>query len=157
MEYKTMVHISFWLFINLLIVRITADEERYFLHAKSGAKLQSYIWRPKQGEPVKALVFISHGYAELMTPYYNQLAIDGSKAGLVMFGHDHVGHGRSNGKRAQAGNIQDYVDPVIQHCREVKFKYPDAPLFIIGHSMGGLIALLTILQTQVSNFFNYSS
>ena len=132
MEYKTMAHMSFWLLINLLIVRINADEERYFLHAKSGAKLQSYIWRPKPGEPVKALGFISHGYAELMTPYYNQLAIDGSKAGLVMFGHDHVGHGRNDGKRAQAGNIQDYVDPVILHCREVKFRYPDAPLFIIG-------------------------
>ena len=88
-------------------------------------------------------------YAELLTPYYRGVAEAGAKAGFLMFGHDHLGHGRSDGKRAQAEDIGDYVEPMLGHCRKVQDQYPGLPLFIIGHSMGGLVAILSILQTQV--------
>ena len=34
-------------------------------------------------------------------PYYNQLAEAARDSGLLVFGHDHVGHGRSEGERVQ--------------------------------------------------------
>ena len=88
-------------------------------------------------------------YAERLTPYYEELALEGNKRGFFCFGHDHIGHGLSEGDRVQAGDMSDYVDPVVTHCNMVTEKYPGVPLFIVGHSMGGLIALFTVLKKQV--------
>ena len=66
-----------------------------------------------------------------------------------MFGHDHVGHGESEGERAMAGDMDEFTRPLVQHCREKVEQHPGLPLFIIGHSMGGLIALLASLSPQV--------
>ena len=88
-------------------------------------------------------------YAELLTPYYRAVAEAGAEAGLLMFGHDHLGHGRSDGQRAQIGDIGEYVGPLIHHCHLMKAQRPNLPLFIIGHSMGGLVSILSILKTQV--------
>ena len=35
---------------------------------------------------------------------------------MMVFGHDHLGHGESDGKRAYIENVDFYVDDVIQHC-----------------------------------------
>ena len=124
-------------------------EFRYPLQLDDGVRLQGYMWKPRQENSIRALVFISHGYAELLTPYYREVAEAGAEAGLLMFGHDHLGHGRSDGKRGQAKDMSDYVEPLLGHCRYVQDQYPGLPLFIIGHSMGGLVTVLSILQTQV--------
>ena len=112
-----------------------------------GRALATYTWRP-EGE-VRALVFLCHGYAERLHPYYEELAQEGNRRGFLCFGHDHVGHGVSEGERVQMSDMAEYVDPVITHCTGMAAKYPGLPLFMVGHSMGGLIALLTVLKTQV--------
>jgi len=66
-----------------------------------------------------------------------------------VFGHDHVGHGQSEGERALVGDMEELTDPVIQHCREKVKENPGVPLFIIGHSLGGLITLLASLSPQM--------
>jgi len=119
---------------------------------ESGRKISTYTWTPEGG--VRALVFLCHGYAERLTPYYGHLALEGNKRGFLCFGHDHVGHGQSGGERVQIKSMDEYVDPVVAHCSAVVKKYPGLPLFMIGHSMGGLIALLTILKTQESEMFS---
>ena len=63
-----------------------------------------------------------------------------------MFGHDHVGHGLSEGEWALVGDMGQLTEAVIQHCREKVDQYPGLPLFIIGHSLGGLITLLASLS-----------
>ena len=71
-----------------------------------------------------------------------------------MFGHDHVGHGESEGERVQISSFQEYTDPVISQCQRKKEEYPNVPLFIIGHSMGGLITLMAVLKEQDSSLFD---
>ena len=122
--------------------------EQGVLRDECGRGLATYTWRG-EGE-VTGLVFLCHGYAERLVPYYDQLAREGNKRGLLCFGHDHVGHGESEGERVQVGDMGEYVDPVITHCKTMTDKYPNTPLFIVGHSMGGLITLLTTLKTQVT-------
>ena len=88
-------------------------------------------------------------YAEHLVPGYSELAEVGKAQGFLVFGHDHVGHGQSEGERALVGDMGQLTDPVIQHCREKVEQYPGVPLFIIGHSMGGLITLLASLSPQM--------
>ena len=63
-----------------------------------------------------------------------------------MFGHDHQGHGKSEGKRAFVETADDYVQDVLRHCGEVKAEYPGLPMFIYGHSMGGMITVSTVIR-----------
>ena len=66
-----------------------------------------------------------------------------------------LGHRVSEGERVQMSDIAEYVDPVITHCTAMAAKYPGLPLFMVGHSMGGLIALLTVLKTQVTYILSF--
>ena len=43
-------------------------------------------------------------YGEKLVPDYSQLAEAGRASGLLVFGHDHVGHGRSEGERGQVSS-----------------------------------------------------
>ena len=77
---------------------------------------------------------------------------EGRRRGLLVFGHDHVGHGDSEGERVQVSSFSEYTDPVISQCQAKREQYPTVPLFIIGHSMGGLITLMAVLKAQESLF-----
>ena len=104
-------------------------------------------WRPQQVNKPKGLVFLSHGYAEYFCPSYDEIAENLCSAGFLVFGHDHVGHGRSTGQRVQVQSLDDYVQPLISHVRKVKMDFNDEiPAFIIGHSMGGLISVYATLS-----------
>ena len=102
-------------------------------------------WRPRD---VKALIFFCHGYAEYLSASYDEVAETLAKEGFLIFGHDHVGHGRSSGQRVQVSCMQDYVQPVLAHVKKVQRDYNDLPLFILGHSMGGLITINALLAEQ---------
>ena len=102
-------------------------------------------WRPMD---VKALIFFCHGYAEYLSASYDEVAETLGKEGFLIFGHDHVGHGRSSGQRVQVSCMQDYVQPVLAHVKKVQRDYNDLPLFILGHSMGGLITINALLAEQ---------
>ncbi|AGJ92280.1 monoglyceride lipase [Vaccinia virus] len=53
-------------------------------------------WKPRKYP--KALVFISHG-AGKHSGRYDELAENISSLGILVFSHDHIGHGRSNGEK----------------------------------------------------------
>ena len=40
--------------------------------------------------------------------------------GMVVFGHDHMGHGESDGSRAYIEDVDHYVDDVITHCMKMQ-------------------------------------
>jgi len=115
-----------------------------------GKTLKTYSWTP-EGE-IKALVCLSHGYAERLVPYYSEVAEEGQKHGLLVFGHDHIGHGESEGDRAIVSSMNEYTEPIVQHCQQKTEQHPNVPLFIVGHSMGGLITLHTTLLKHSPTF-----
>lgn len=49
---------------------------------------------------------------------------------MVVFGHDHIGHGESDGSRAYIENVDHYVDDVITHCMKMQaiFKITSLPM-----------------------------
>jgi alpha-beta hydrolase superfamily lysophospholipase len=85
------------------------------------------------------LAVLGHGYGEHIGRYQH-VADALVAAGAVVFGHDHVGHGRSAGDRALIRDFEPVVDDehlVLSIAREAN---PSLPTVLIGHSMGGMIA-----------------
>ncbi|XP_064400432.1 monoglyceride lipase-like [Halichondria panicea] len=109
-----------------------------------GHKLHIIKWEP---QTPNCLLFISHGACEHMGRY-NLLAEYLAAEGILVFGHDHVGHGRSEGDRAHIEHYGQYVQDVIQTVEETKKQFPELPCYLMGHSMGGLIAGLTVVERQ---------
>ena len=90
-------------------------------------------------------VFLCHGFGEHLG-WYDGLAAPLAQLGLLVFGHDHQGHGRSEGRRAYIDTVEEFVTDVIRHSAEVKTEYPGLPMFLYGHSMGGMISVSTVLR-----------
>ncbi|KAG9472329.1 monoglyceride lipase [Eleutherodactylus coqui] len=104
-----------------------------------GQKIYCKCWKPK-GQP-RALVFVVHGAGEHCCRY-DDLAQILSGLNFYVFSHDHVGHGQSEGDRMIVSDFQIYVRDSLQHVDLVRKAFPDLPMFICGHSMGGAISIL---------------
>jgi len=102
----------------------------------------------------KGVVIISHGLAEHIQRY-EHLAQLLNKEGFACYGIDHQGHGLSDGDRSYVERFQHYVDDLLYFSEGVKDEYDEyqIPIFLFGHSMGGLIASYAALQSQQKNKF----
>lgn len=65
---------------------------------------------------------------------------------MLVFAHDHVGHGQSEGERMVVSDFQVFVRDVLQHVDTMQKDYPEVPIFLLGHSMGGAISILVAAE-----------
>ncbi len=92
----------------------------------------------------KGVVLITHGVAEHSGRYAHvaQSLVD---AGYTVVGFDLRGHGKSSGKRNYINSFQDYLNDLQEVLGRTQHNYPNLPLFLLGHSMGGgIVSLFTI-------------
>ncbi|XP_021502557.1 monoglyceride lipase isoform X4 [Meriones unguiculatus] len=108
-----------------------------------GQYLFCRYWKPS-GTP-KALIFVSHGAGE-HCGRYDELAQMLKGLDMLVFAHDHVGHGQSEGERMVVSDFQVFVRDVLQHVDTVQKDYPEVPVFLLGHSMGGAISILAAAE-----------
>lgn len=87
----------------------------------------------------RRLALVVHGYGE-HAGRYAEVAKVLVAHGAAVFGPDHLGHGRSAGERVVIEDFEDVVADVHAVADLARAAYPDLPLVLIGHSMGGLIA-----------------
>jgi acylglycerol lipase len=98
--------------------------------------------------PVGVVVLV-HGLHE-HGGRYGHVAERLGRAGYAVYAVDHPGHGRSPGVRGNIGSMAATVDGVDQLVRLAGQRHPDVPLFVYGHSLGGLIALQYLTGTPDS-------
>jgi alpha-beta hydrolase superfamily lysophospholipase len=111
---------------------------------QDGTTLYWKAWLP-DGTP-KAVIHLIHGYAEHIERYGN-VVNELVPAGYAVFGNDHRGHGRSQGRRGHVKSFQDFIEDERQFYTQVILKeLPDTPYFVLGHSMGSLIAMNYVEQ-----------
>jgi len=112
--------------------------------AQDGTSIYWKGWVPDNSP--KAMVHVMHGYAEHIDRYGN-VVNEILPAGYAVFGTDHRGHGKSQGKRGHVKSFQEFIDDERQFRRDViKVKFPGVPYFVLGHSMGSLIAMNYVEQ-----------
>ena len=68
--------------------------------------------------------------------------------GWAVYGLDHRGHGRSGGRRVHVRRYADYLADYETFRRAVVARHDDVRPFLLGHSMGGHIALGYALDRQ---------
>lgn len=93
----------------------------------------------------RARIVVVHGYAEHRGRYV-ALASQLFDAGFACHLFDLRGHGESGGAPAHVERFDDYVDDLALVVDRVRAESAPVPLFLVGHSLGGLIALMYVLR-----------
>ena len=113
--------------------------------AGSGASLHWQRWMPETAP--RAIVLLVHGYAEHLGRY-GHVASALAAAGFGVYALDHWGHGKSDGTPGFVPAFSAFTDGVELLLAQTEAEHPQVPLFLIGHSLGGLIAALHLITHQ---------
>lgn len=113
--------------------------------AAAGAALHVTHWRPEG--PPRAIVLLAHGYAE-HAGRYAYAAQRLTDAGYAVYAVDHWGHGASDGEGGYVPRFSAYLDGMAELLALVEINHGATPRLLLGHSMGGLIATLLLIERQ---------
>jgi acylglycerol lipase len=103
------------------------------------------VWRP-DGK-ARAVVVIAHG-VNSHSGYYVWVGEQLSAAGFAVYAIDHRGRGRSDGERYFVESVDEYVQDLGTFIQLAKSKEPGLPVFLLGHSAGGVISSTYCLSQQ---------
>lgn len=108
-----------------------------------GLALFCQAWLPDAD--LKAVLILVHGLAEHSGRYGNLVQYFVPR-GYGIRAMDLRGHGRSPGSRGYVRRFRDYVDDTMAFLIRTRAEHPETPLFLLGHSMGGTIAIACALE-----------
>ena len=102
-----------------------------------GLKIYYQAWIP---DNPKAIVQVVHGFAEHSGRYLNivnqLLPLD-----YAVYANDHRGHGKSEGRRNYVDSFNQFIEDEKIFYDLIRNAYQRLPIFMLGHSMGSMIAL----------------
>ena len=106
-------------------------------------------WMPESDGPPRS-IYLAHGISE-HSGRYDELGEWLAGLGWMVGAHDHHGFGQSGGRRGIMRSATAYVDDTASCLQEFARETATRPI-LLGHSMGGVIALKTVMthQTDVS-------
>ncbi|HEV2843551.1 MAG TPA: alpha/beta fold hydrolase, partial [Thermoanaerobaculia bacterium] len=109
--------------------------------------LQIFIrsWRP-EGQ-ARGVVAICHGVLS-HSGYYLWVGEQLAAHGLAVYALDLRGRGHSDGERFYIEKMADYLSDVNALVTLAKSREPGLPVFILGHSAGGVISCAYTLEHQ---------
>jgi alpha-beta hydrolase superfamily lysophospholipase len=110
-----------------------------------GVKIFWQTWQP--ASPPRAVVVIAHGAGE-HSGRYEHVAARLVRDGYAVYALDHHGHGRSDGSRAMVRRMRSAVSDLDSLITIAAQAHPGTDTFLLGHSMGGTIALLYAVAHQ---------
>jgi alpha-beta hydrolase superfamily lysophospholipase len=116
-----------------------------FLAGAGGLRIFWQSWRPEAA--ARAVVVLVHGASE-HSGRYQHAASALTAGGHAVYALDHRGHGRSEGPRAVLDRMAHGVADVDQLVLQASEENPGRPVFMLGHSMGGTVAVSYCLRHQ---------
>ena len=121
------------------------NHQEGFFEGVHSTRIYHQCWLP-ESEP-KAALLIVHGLGEHSGRYLNVVNHFVPK-GFVVYGMDHPGHGKSDGTRKYVDRFEDFIENVKTYFDRIKGWQAGKPIFLVGHSMGGLISAVYLLDHQ---------
>ena len=121
----------------------TATEETF--DGKGDLKIYLRSWKPDSAP--RAVVVICHG-VNSHGGQYLWPAGELVKKGHAVFALDLRGRGRSEGERFYVDDIADYVADLAGSVKIAKARHPGLPVFLLGHSAGGVVSATYTLDNQ---------
>ena len=115
------------------------------LSSNSGCRIYTQNWQPSD-EP-KAVLILVHGLAEHSNRYVG-IANYFTEQGYAVYALDHEGHGHSQGLRGYINSFDDFLTTLDQYLNNIANQHPGKKLFLVGHSMGGVISSAYLLEHQ---------
>jgi acylglycerol lipase len=126
-----------------MAVPANVHEEK--IDSAQGLKIHVRSWLP--GEKPRGVVVICHG----VNSHGGQYAWTGERfagAGYAAFALDLRGRGLSEGERFYVEDIADYVADVANTIALARSRHPGVPVFLLGHSAGGVVSATFVLDHQ---------
>jgi alpha-beta hydrolase superfamily lysophospholipase len=111
--------------------------------SKDGLKLYARRWMPE--EAPRALVCLVHGHGE-HSGRYQHVAQAFVAHGYGLMGFDLRGHGNSEGQRGHTPTYEHLMDDLAAFLQSMHQEYPNLPIFLYGHSMGGNLVINYVLR-----------
>ncbi|PWA67752.1 serine aminopeptidase, S33, Alpha/Beta hydrolase fold protein [Artemisia annua] len=138
----------------------TPEEEYYASQGVRNSKLYfetpngkifTQSWHPLDpNQPIKATVFMTHGYTNDTSWSFQKICIAYAKWGYAVYAADLIGHGRSDGLHGYIGDMEKAAATSLSYFVSVRQSehYSTLPAFLFGESMGGLITMLMYFQSD---------
>ena len=123
----------------------TVSHGEEWLDGKGGLRIFTRFWEPR-GEPRASLV-ICHG-VNSHGGQYIRAAEEFIESGFAVTALDLRGRGRSEGERFYVEHIDDYVSDLSQAIEAARARHPELPLYLLGHSAGGVTSCSYALDYQ---------
>jgi acylglycerol lipase len=120
-----------------------ATEE--FFRDSNGVQIFFRSYRPT-GKP-RAVVVICHG-VNSHGGQYVWAAEQFVERGFAVYAIDLRGRGRSEGRRFHINDVSEYVTGLKQLIAIAKSREPGLPVFLLGHSAGGVVSTTYVLDNQ---------
>src|SRR5437763_8767172 len=110
-----------------------------------GLKIYWQAWLPE--DQIRALVVIAHGASE-HSNRYSHVAERLVSDGYGVYAIEHRGHGRSDGPRAVIDRVDNAVADLDALIVSAAGEHPGTPMVLLGHSMGGALAISYAIRHQ---------
>ena len=123
-----------------------------YMRTSDNIRLRYALWRPRNGGN-KGTICLVHGRTEFIEKYFETIE-DFLKRGFAVATFDWRGQGGS--ERLIDNKILGYVDRFSDYSLDLQSFYDDIllpdcppPYYLVGHSMGGLVSLITGAQDRL--------
>ena len=129
---------------------MTDFQEFTFLSSDGHTRLHGAQWAPADREPI-AVLQIAHGVAEHILRY-DGFARYLNEQGILVAGHDHLGHGKSLPEGAvpvyfgDGATWETVVDDIHLLHQRLREQYPRLPILLMGHSMGSFLSRTYLIR-----------
>src|SRR5262245_19040458 len=110
-----------------------------------GLKIFTRSWQPA-GKP-RAVMILIHGF-NAHSAYFAWPAEQFAGKGLACYALDLRGRGKSEGERFYVEKFSDWLGDVDGLVRQARSENPGLPVFVLGHSAGGVIAASYAFEHQ---------
>jgi len=113
-------------------------------YTEDGTILPMKKWLPEKNS--RAIIIALHGFNDY-SQFFQLPGTFFKQHGIACYAYDQRGFGESP-KRGLWPGLNTFSDDLATFVRLIKQQHPDTPVYLLGHSMGGAIVIVTMAQKE---------